>query len=40
VVDTDAKGLIAARAAWIDLLAFEIFPVYPVGATKDVLMKR
>jgi hypothetical protein len=40
VVDTDAKGLIAARAAWIDLLAFEIFPVYPVGATKDALMKR
>lgn len=40
VVDTDAKGLIAARAAWIDLLAFEIFPVYPIGATKDALMKR
>jgi hypothetical protein len=34
VVDTDAKGLIAARAAWIDLLQFEIFPVYPVGETK------
>lgn len=34
VVDTDAKGLIAARAAWIDLLQFEIFPVYPIGETK------
>jgi len=34
VVDTDAKGLIAARAAWIDLLQFETFPVYPVGETK------
>ncbi|NPU84211.1 MAG: hypothetical protein HPY65_06955 [Syntrophaceae bacterium] len=37
VVDTDAKGLIAARAAWIDLLQFEIFPVYPVGETKGRL---
>ncbi len=34
VVDTDAKGLIAARAAWIDLLQFETFPVYPIGDTK------
>ncbi|MGV8080594.1 MAG: DUF3303 domain-containing protein [Syntrophales bacterium] len=34
VVDTDAKGLIAARAAWIDLLQFETFPVYPIGETK------
>ena len=34
VVDTDAKGLIAARAAWIDVLQFEIFPVYPIGETK------
>lgn len=40
VVDADAKGLIAARAAWIDLLRFEIFPVYPVGTTKEILMKR
>jgi len=37
VVDTDAKGLIAARAAWVDVLSFEIFPVYPVGATKEHL---
>jgi hypothetical protein len=37
VVNTDAKGLIAARAAWIDLLQFEIFPVYPVGETKGRL---
>jgi hypothetical protein len=38
VVKTDAKGLIAARAAWLDILSFEIFPVYPVGATKEKLM--
>jgi hypothetical protein len=37
VVETDAKGLIAARAAWIDVLTFEIFPVYPLGATKEKL---
>ncbi len=37
VVETDAKGLIAARAAWIDVLTFEIFPVYPVGVTKEKL---
>ncbi|HOI74979.1 MAG TPA: hypothetical protein PLO63_12620 [Syntrophales bacterium] len=37
VVDTDAKGLIAARAAWIDLLQFETFPVYPIGETKGRL---
>jgi len=37
VVETDAKGLIAARAAWIDVLTFEIFPVYPIGDTKDKL---
>jgi len=37
VVETDAKGLIAARAAWIDVLTFEIFPVYPVGDTKAKL---
>ena len=39
VVDTDAVGLIAARAAWIDLLKFEIFPVYPLGVTKAQLRK-
>ncbi|MDX9821283.1 MAG: hypothetical protein RBT20_05080 [Syntrophales bacterium] len=37
VVQTDAKGLIAARAAWIDVLKFEIFPVYPLGVTKAQL---
>jgi len=37
VVQTDAKGLIAARAAWIDVLKFEIFPVYPLGVTKEQL---
>jgi len=40
VVKTDdAKGLIAARAAWIDIMKFEIFPVYPLGATKKALNK-
>jgi hypothetical protein len=37
VVESDAVGLIAARAAWIDVLKFEIFPVYPIGATKASL---
>jgi hypothetical protein len=37
VVQTDAKGLIAARAPWIDVLKFEIFPVYPLGVTKEQL---
>ncbi len=40
VVKTEAKGLIAARAAWSDIMYFEIFPVYPVGATKEALMKQ
>ncbi|MDD5712457.1 MAG: hypothetical protein PHY31_06850 [Smithellaceae bacterium] len=35
VVDTDAKGLIAARAPWLDIMKFEIFPVYPIGRTKE-----
>jgi hypothetical protein len=39
VVETDAKGLIAARAAWVDVLSFEIFPVYPIGVTKEKLQK-
>ncbi len=38
-VETDAKGLIAARAAWVDVLNFEIFPVYPIGATKEEMQK-
>lgn len=37
VVEADPKGLIAARAAWIDILRFEIFPVYPLGKTKKQL---
>jgi hypothetical protein len=37
VVDTDAKGLIAARAPWRDIMKFEIFPVYPTGLTKETL---
>jgi hypothetical protein len=39
VVDTDAVGLIAARAAWIDVLKFEVFPVYPLGVSKAQLKK-
>jgi hypothetical protein len=37
VVNTDAKGLIAARAPWRDIMRFEIFPVYPTGRTKETL---
>jgi hypothetical protein len=37
VIESDAIGLIATRAAWIDLLNFEIFPVYPLGETKELL---
>jgi hypothetical protein len=39
VLDTDAKGLIATKAAWLDVVRFEIFPVYPVGVSKEQLMK-
>jgi hypothetical protein len=39
VIESDEIGLIATRAAWIDLLKFEIFPVYPIGATKALLRK-
>ena len=39
VVDTDAKGLIESRAAWIDLLVFETFPVFPFGESKKLLKK-
>lgn len=31
VIDTDAKGLVASRAEWVDIMAFETFPVYPFG---------
>lgn len=37
VVNTDAKGLISARAPWRDIMHFEIFPVYPTGRTKETL---
>jgi len=36
VVNADAKGLIAARAPWRDIMKFEIFPVYPTGRTKEM----
>ena len=36
VVDTDAKGLVASRAAWVDIMTFETFPVYPFGESKDL----
>ncbi len=39
VVDTDAKGLIASRAAWLDLLKFETFPVYPFGESRTLLKR-
>lgn len=39
VIDTDAKGLIASRVAWIDAMKFETFPVYPFGESKALLKK-
>ena len=36
VIDTDAKGLVASRAAWTDIMTFETFPVYPFGESKDL----
>jgi len=33
-LESDAVGLIAARAAWFDIIKFEIFPVYPIGRRK------
>jgi hypothetical protein len=39
VVDTDAKGLIKSRAAWIDVVVFETFPVHPFGESKNLLKK-
>jgi len=38
-LESDAVGLIAARAAWFDIIKFEIFPVYPIGETKKMLKK-
>jgi hypothetical protein len=37
VVDTDTKGLIASRTAWLDILKFETFPVYPFGESKGIV---
>ena len=37
VVDTDAKGLIASRVAWIDVVVVETFPVYPFGGSKNLV---
>ncbi len=37
VIDTDAKGLIASRSAWVDIVAFETFPVYPFGESKGLI---
>jgi hypothetical protein len=37
VVDTDAKGLVASRTEWVDVLLFETFPVYPFGESKGLL---
>lgn len=39
VLDTDAKGLIASRSAWLDMVKFETFPVYPIGTSKALLKK-
>jgi len=39
VVDTDAKGLIASRAGWADIMELETFPVYPFGASKGLAEK-
>lgn len=39
VVDTDAKGLIASRATWVDVMMFETFPVHPFGESKGLLKK-
>jgi hypothetical protein len=39
IIDTDAKGLISSRAAWIHVVKFETFPVYPRGETKGLTLK-
>jgi hypothetical protein len=36
VIDADAKGLVASRAAWMDIMVFETFPVYPFGESKGL----
>ncbi len=40
VLDTDDKGLIASRSAWVDILRFETFPVYPIGDTRKILERQ
>jgi len=40
VVDTDEKGLIQSRSAWIDIMMVETFPVYPFGESKHLLKNR
>lgn len=39
VIDTDEKGLIAMRSKWYDILDFEIFPVFPIGKSKEAFAK-
>lgn len=39
IIDTDAKGLVASREEWIDIMIFETFPVYPFGVSKSLLKK-
>jgi hypothetical protein len=39
VIDTDAKGLVASREEWIDIVLFETFPVYPFGVSKSLVKK-
>ena len=39
VLDTDAKGLIATRASWVDIVMFETFPIFPIGVSKTLMKK-
>jgi len=39
VIDTDAKGLIKSRSAWLHIMKFETFPVYPFGESKNLILK-
>ncbi len=39
VVEADAKGLIASRTTWVDVMKFDTFPVYPFGESKGLLKK-
>ena len=36
VVHAEAKGVVASRAAWADIMAFETFPVYAFGESKGL----